>query len=607
VFSYLIKTAGARIGAQYKLNPEKPTFIGRGLECDIVLTDPLCSREHAVIYWDEDAWWLQDEKSRNGTQVNGQKAGLVQLDSGAVVQVGSAEFRLELSESPPKKRADLSQTIIRDASMAASESHEIGVDALLRNPGTMTDFLDLYHLSLNLLACRDPDGVTQTSLEVLRTRTKASFVGFLWVADDGTLRPKLVIPEKQAKDFELSDSLTSIVTDQRHAVWVKNETNDASASLREFADAICVPLLRDEKLLGAIHLYLEQGSFSQGEFDFAVSVSNMVAAALVSAREQATLTAEHQRLMNSTASANELIGESKPMIDLKSRISRIAQATGCVLIRGESGAGKELVARAVHREGSRADRPMLCVNCAAIPRELMESQLFGHKKGSFTGADKDHVGWFEQADAGTLLLDEVGEMTLDGQAKLLRIMEGHPFLPVGGSKEVVVDVRIIAATNRDLGDFVREGKFREDLYYRMSVFELYIPPLRDRGEDIERLVNHFLEHFKHQHGRRSLVLGDSAREKLLSYNWPGNVRQLRNVMDSAVVMALGDELRPADFGLRDVGGGQGLDTLNIDEWEKKLIKEAISRTNNSVPEAAKLLGIGRATLYRKIEEYGIER
>src|SRR5690606_3490847 len=156
-----------------------------------------------------------------------------------------------------------------------------------------------------------------------------------------------------------------------------------------------------------------------------------------------------------------------PMLDLKSKITRIARASGSVLVRGESGAGKELVARAIHRSSSRANLPLLCVNCAAIPRDLMESQLFGHKKGSFTGAETDHVGWFRQADSGTLFLDEVGEMTLEGQAKLLRILEGHPFMPVGDVKEVKVDVRVIAATNRDLRDFVREGKFREDLYYRL--------------------------------------------------------------------------------------------------------------------------------------------
>jgi len=237
----------------------------------------------------------------------------------------------------------------------------------------------------------------------------------------------------------------------------------------------------------------------------------------------------------------------------------------------------------------------------------MESQLFGHKKGSFTGADADHAGLFSQAHTGTLFLDEVGEMTLDGQAKLLRILEGHPFLPVGATKEISVDVRVIAATNRDLRDFVREGRFREDLYYRLSVFELYIPPLRDRGSDIELLVTHFLEHFKRQHGRPGLTVSPDARDKLLGYAWPGNVRQLRNVIDSAVVMCEGNVILPDDLGLRDASHSDQLESLRIDFWERKLIQEALKRTAGSIPEAARLLGLGRATLYRRVEEYGIER
>jgi two-component system response regulator HydG len=249
---------------------------------------------------------------------------------------------------------------------------------------------------------------------------------------------------------------------------------------------------------------------------------------------------------------------------------------------------------------------MVSVNCAAIPADLMESQLFGHKAGAFTGADRDHQGFFQQADLGTLFLDEVGELTLEGQAKLLRILEGHPFLPVGATKEISVDVRVIAATNRDLQTYVGQGKFREDLFYRLSVFELFLPPLREREGDIELLVDHFLAHFRRVHGRPGLELSDAARNKLLAYRWPGNVRQLRNVMDSAVVMADGDEIEPSDLALRDTGS-DNLDTLAIDKWEQKLIVEALHRTAGSVPDAAKLLGIGRATLYRKIEQYKIER
>jgi DNA-binding NtrC family response regulator len=391
---------------------------------------------------------------------------------------------------------------------------------------------------------------------------------------------------------------------------VANQTADGS-DLGHFADAICAPLIRkldggQRNTLGAVHVYLEDGRFRQSDFDFIITVANLVTIALVRARAYSSLQTDYQRLLKSSAGADELIGQSEPMLALKAKIGRVSRAAGCVLIRGESGAGKELVARAIHRSSPRADRPMVSVNCAAIPADLMESQLFGHKAGSFTGADRDHAGYFQQADLGTLFLDEVGELTLEGQAKLLRILEGHPFLPVGATKEVSVDVRVIAATNRDLQTYVAERKFREDLYYRLSVFELHLPPLRDRSSDIALLVDHFLAHFLREHGRPGLTLSPGAREKLLHYRWPGNVRQLRNVIDSAVVMAEGETIEPQDLALRDTGG-DSLDTLSIDQWEKKLIGEALRRTDGNVPEAAKLLGIGRATLYRKIEQYHIER
>ena len=321
----------------------------------------------------------------------------------------------------------------------------------------------------------------------------------------------------------------------------------------------------------------------------AISLANILVVALVRARRQATLQSNLQRLVNKSADSNELVGASDVMKDLQGKIARVARATGCVLVRGESGAGKELVARAIHQASLRADRPMLSVNCAAIPRDLMESQLFGHKRGAFTGADSDHVGWFGQADSGTLFLDEVGELTLEGQAKLLRILEGHPFLPVGGAKEVSVDVRVIAATNRDLREFVQAGKFRDDLYYRLTVFELRIPPLRERGGDIELLLDFFFEHFRKQHGRPQLELSGAAREKLLAYRWPGNVRQLRNVIDSAVVMAEEDLIQASDLGLHDIGGGQ-LDSLRIDHWEAQAHPRSPRASRGRRPHGRKTAG-----------------
>jgi Nif-specific regulatory protein len=586
--------------------------IGRGEDCDLMLIDPIASRVHAIIAKTKEGWFLRDLNSRNGTFVNGQKIDEARLMEGTKFRIGAAEFSFHQAAQSPIPAAPATITkIIKNVAVSSEESGTL-INAALKDPACVKDLLILHQLSIRLLGCDSPDEVVHLALEVLLERSKSSIVGFLWMNDEGKIRAKLVLPKESAA-VELSDSLTELVFQRGHAVWIDNsgeevrEMRAGTASLSHIADALCVPLIYSKNTLGAIHCYLQRGKFTQSEFDFAISVANILVVALVRARQQASLRAEHERLVAKSAGFDELVGQSKPMLDLKSTIARIAKASGCVLVRGESGAGKELVARAIHKHSPRADRPLLSVNCAAIPRDLMESQLFGHKKGAFTGAEQDHIGWFQQADTGTLFLDEVGEMTLEGQAKLLRILEGHPFMPVGATKEVTVDVRVIAATNRDLREFVREGKFREDLYYRLSVFELYIPPLRERDADIEVLINFFLDHFKQQHGRPALRLSAAAREKLLGYQWPGNVRQLRNVIDSVVVMAMEDIIQPEDLGLRDATGSNELQTLKLDFWERKLIKEALGRASGNVPEAAKLLGIGRATLYRKLDEYAIER
>lgn len=604
--AFLTMTRGDRSGTVYPLL-KSGTRIGRGMDCEVVLTDPRSSRVHAVIRQTQEGWWLADS-SLNGTYVNGQKIDDAQLLEGCVLRIGGTEFEFhESAERASNADAQVTQMIVQDSAVDPSDTGPVGI-AALRDESQAQDFLMLYQLSIKLLGCDDPDDVVRVSLDLLFERTKASVVGFLWVNDSGKLKPKLVIPQDSAGKVHLSASLTDVVCRQRRAIWINSQGTQATTeSLALYADALCVPLIRNKETLGAIHLYRERGRFQSSDFEVARSLANIMCVALVRAREQARLAADHARLVHKSANFDELVGDSQPMIELKGKIARIARASGCVLIRGESGAGKELVARALHRASPRSDRPMLSVNCAAMPRDLMESQLFGHRKGAFTGADSDHVGWFQQADSGTLFLDEVGELTLEGQAKLLRILEGYPFLPVGGTKEISVDVRIIAATNRDLQEFVREKRFREDLFYRLTVFPLYIPPLRDRGPDIERLANFFFEHFKLQHGRPGLGLADETRQRLISYSWPGNVRQLRNVIDSAVVMADGDTILPSDLGLHDAGQNDELETLRLDYWERKLITQALGRCDGKVPEAAKLLGIGRATLYRKIEEYKIDR
>ncbi|MGE3776822.1 MAG: sigma 54-interacting transcriptional regulator [Pirellulaceae bacterium] len=602
--------SGLRAGSNYVLDENSANRIGRGLDCEIVVTDPLSSRVHALILWDQDAWWVRDAGSRNGTYLDGQKIDEVRLTDGCTIRIGNDEFAFHFGEPSAAvaghSNPSTMQTIVLDKPVAAFATGQFLLSGQFSETDAQ-DLLDLYQLSITLLGCSVPQSVIQSCLEVLKDKTKASVAGFLWLSDGGELKPQFVVPTAKDGHIRLSRTLTELVVQRRHAVWASDQGEIGAAdSVRHFADAICVPLINQEHVLGAVHLYLEHSHYRQRDFEFALSVGNLLSVALEKTRRIARLQEDHRRLAAQTGVFDELIGECQAMRDLKNRILRIAKASGCVLIRGESGSGKELVARAIHRISPRADRPMLSVNCAAIPRDLMESQLFGHRKGAFTGADNDHTGWFQQADAGTLFLDEIGELTLEGQAKLLRILEGHPFLPVGATREVCVDVRVLAATNRDLREFVREGRFREDLYYRLSVFELNVPPLRERGEDISQLVDHFFQHFRQQHGRLQLELSSAARAKLLSYQWPGNVRQLRNVIDSGIVMAEDPEVQPDDLGLRGAVSG-GWDTLRLDEWERRLILEALGRTRGNIPEAAQLLGIARATLYRKVDDYGLKR
>lgn len=615
--AYLAVQNGPEKGRHFPLDRNRPMHLGRGSTCEIMLSDPVCSRFHAVVFFDEDAWQIRDTGSRNGTLVNGQKIDTAQIVDQSVITIGGSELRFISPTSESVEADDAFQTIVQDISMSDGTL----TDDPMRDVAHAGYLFDLYLLSLSMLRMENPDDVIDSVLKLLRDRTAADAVGVTFDGGDGRQRPHRVEPLDGAGKMRVAKSILRRVVNDGEAIWV-NDTRSGSTESdsrqgkalpdnalpdkSRWSDAIYVPLDTHENNLGVLHLYRNAPSFNEIDFELAVAAARLLAVGIERAMQHDSLRVEAQQIAKRNADTDELIGESPVMIRLKEKIVRIAKANGCVLVRGESGCGKELVARAVHRNSQRAKRPMLTVNCAAIPAELIESQLFGHKKGSFTGADADHEGWFQQAHTGTLFLDEIGELTLEGQAKLLRILEGHPFLPVGGTEEIDVDVRVIAATNRDLAEFVREKRFREDLFYRLSVFELLVPPLRERGDDVDLLIDYFLEHFKLQHGRAKLTLSDAARGRMNRYMWPGNVRQLRNVIDSAVVMADGSQIEPDDLGLRDAGVSR-LDTFRIDEWEKRLIKKALQRTGGNVPEAATLLGISRATAYRKIAEYEIER
>jgi DNA-binding NtrC family response regulator len=605
--TYLLVRSGPEAGRQFPLDPSRPMHIGRGESCEVKLTDPISSRFHAVVYFEEGHWQLRDTGSRNGTLVNGQKTDHAVLIDQSVIGVGSTEIQLVQPIDVDLESMSESLTIIADRRNHAPLDFNASFLSLeaMRGNAFVGRLLDLYQLSVNLLQSERVDDVFQLAIEMLQKRTDADVVGFSVDSGDGRLTPQRFVPPEATAAMKVGQKLARRVLRDGEAIWF-SVSEDATDLASDWSDAIWVPLASGEVPAGVLHLYHRTGRFNPDDFELATAAGRLLGAAIRRAEESGNLRAANRRSADRNAETGTIVGESASIKRLKEKIARVGRASGSVLIRGESGVGKELVAQAIHQASPRRDRPMLAVNCAAISRDLVESQLFGHKKGSFTGADADHTGWFQQAHTGTLFLDEVGELTLEAQAKLLRILEGHPFLPVGGTQQVLVDVRVIAATNRDLAEFVRERRFREDLFYRLSVFELLVPPLREREEDLDRLIDHFFDHFRVEHHRSDLKLSAAARQRMTRYQWPGNVRQLRNVIDSAVVMADDPEILPTDLGLHDAGMAEP-DTLRIDHWERKLITLALDRTGGSVPEAADLLGISRATAYRKIAEYDIQR
>ncbi|OPZ06481.1 MAG: Transcriptional regulatory protein ZraR [candidate division BRC1 bacterium ADurb.BinA364] len=307
---------------------------------------------------------------------------------------------------------------------------------------------------------------------------------------------------------------------------------------------------------------------------------------------------------------DNIIGASRAMEEIFKRIRQVAPARTSVLISGESGSGKELIASAIHYNSPRRDRPFVKINCGALAASLLESELFGHEKGAFTHAIKQKPGAFELADGGSLFLDEISETTPDFQVKLLRVLQEQEFQRVGGAETIKVDVRIVAATNRDLERLVAEGAFREDLYYRLNVVRLELPPLRERKEDIPLLVSAFLKEFREENNRPHLTISPRAMAHLQSHDWPGNVRQLRNVIEGMVVMATSNEIGVRDLppDIARFKPGAPNVTLPIGstlaDAERELIQATLLDSGGNRAKAARILGIGRKTLYRKLEEYG---
>ena len=353
-----------------------------------------------------------------------------------------------------------------------------------------------------------------------------------------------------------------------------------------------------------------------GAYDFVEKPLSLEKTVLVigNAVRQRMLEAENRALRATVDRRLTMVGESYAMAQLREQIAMAAPTNGRVLIFGENGTGKELVARSIHAMSRRRLAPFVEVNCAAIPEELIESELFGHMKGAFTGAVADRRGKFEIADSGTLFLDEIGDMTLKTQAKVLRALQEQVVEPVGGASSVHVDVRVLAATNKDLPVEIRTGRFREDLYFRLNVIPVYVPPLRERGGDIPLLADHFMSELAREYGRRSKRFDAGAAARLRSYAWPGNVRELRNVIERLIIMVSGDTITVDDLAfldgvaVSDVGSTVAAAApLHVarDRFERDYILKALAAQQGNISRTADVLGVERSNLYRKMKGFGI--
>jgi len=338
-----------------------------------------------------------------------------------------------------------------------------------------------------------------------------------------------------------------------------------------------------------------------------------------------------EQLLETSSAFSHIIGESEAMMRVFKMTEKVLDSDATVLLTGESGTGKELIARAIHYNGHRAQGPLVIVNCAAIAETLLDSELFGHEKGAFTGATSRKIGKFEQAQGGTIFLDEIGDMSPDTQAKVLRTLQEKEIVRVGGAEPIKVDVRIIAATNKDLEAQMQVGNFREDLYYRLSVYPIHIPPLRERKSDIPLLAAHFAHRYAEEMGKTITGFSDEAMRLLLAYDWPGNVRELENAIHRAVILASGSEIQVEDLppAVQELyrprersspsrrnsesppeppppGPLEGDEILPLDKLEAWALRRALELCSGNVSEAARKLGIGRTTFYRKAQQYGIE-
>jgi transcriptional regulator with GAF, ATPase, and Fis domain len=644
--AFLVARRDDGFGDVYPLHAGVALSMGRAPTNRVVLRDDLASREHAEVFTADGEWRVRDLGSLNGTHLNGERLRadrlLRPLDE---VRVGRARFVFvegmeQLPDvpkpppAPPAKsegveiRKRLGQTRFQDGDSTAAGAPEPETTHAEPRVSPNQAVAVLYRLALDMATAPDAAELGALAADALFRATPADVVVVQALRDSREL--ELLVHRtragRPATYHKVSAYVSGEVLASRQAVLAENVSAETALANRDSltelqaASLICAPVAAGDQLMGLLHLYRTSKStpLNGDDLEFTLAVARQFGTVWHRLARQANLSAENRSLRAQLRLESELVGSSAPLEKIEQQVARVAETKATVLVRGESGVGKELVARAVHMSSPRRDAPFICINCAALTETLLESELFGHEKGAFTGATERMIGKFEAADRGTIFLDEIGEMALSTQAKFLRVLEGHPFERVGGNTQIKVDVRVVAATNRPLEEAVRAGTFRRDLFYRLQVVQLDVPPLRDRLDDVPLLAEHFLKKFARETGRKMRGFSSAALDKLKAYCWPGNVRELRNVIERAVALGTGPQVDAHDIWLceLDVGApvvgdapvsGGGYRAETIEEVEKRHILATLNHTDWNKSRAAAILGIERSTLDRKIERYKLAK
>jgi transcriptional regulator with GAF, ATPase, and Fis domain len=524
---------------------------------------------------------------------------------------------------PPGHATVASATVASTTVLVPTVSASPPID---RRPETRVvheqDVARLYRLALQMGGAKSLDELVAVVLDGLLEATTAD-VGAVLSVKAGRDMELLAYRQRHAQAqtyHKVSQYVSNEVLTTREAILAENVAGHESLKNRDsitdlqVTSLICAPITYENQIIGLIHLYCTTLSqtLNIDDLEFALAVARQCGVAMMQLERQASLTAQNQTLRAQLRLDSELVGTSSALKAIESQIARVAGTNATVLIRGESGVGKELVARAIHASSARRDGPFVCINCAALTETLLESELFGHEKGAFTGATERLIGKFESAHRGTIFLDEIGEMALGTQAKFLRVLEGQAFERVGGSTPIRVDVRVVAATNKPLEEAIRQGTFRRDLFYRLQVVEIRVPPLREHKSDIPALAEHFLHRFVRETGRKIRGFTPAALRKLQDYHWPGNVRELRNAIERAVALGYGPEIDAGDIWLSALDLHQNgpatvaentYEAISIDELERRHILATLQHTGGNKSQAAHILGIERSTLDRKLKLY----